>query len=104
MARSHHSVLVHRHKQRKGKGGLKRVQPLDNIMLATAFIYPLAGLPQVIAVWSGGEVAVLTWILFLMFDLLSLTYGIVHRIWPLVVSGILWAVVELAVIIGVLRN
>lgn len=104
MARSHHLFFAHRHQQTKRTKGLKQVQPLDNIMLASSFIYPLSGLPQVIAVWSGGEVAVLTWILFLAFGFLTTIYGIAHRIWPIVVSSILWMLIELAVIIGALNN
>ncbi len=98
MARS--AYLIHKHKYKKNK----QTQGFDRIVLLSSFVYPLSGVPQVLAVWHGdGKVSVLTWVLFMLFGFVSLAYGFVHNLKPIIVNNLMWIVVDLCVIVGATR-
>ena len=105
MARPTHHFYVH-HKANK-KNRKKQPKPLtafDNFMIMASFVYPLSGLPQVFSVWHGGSVSVLTWTFFLCFGFFSLAYGIIHNVKPMIIQNIIWTFIDVAIVIGGLRN
>lgn len=102
MARS--AYLIHKHRYKK-TSKRKRIREFDRVVLFSSFVYPLSGIPQVLAVWQGdGKVSIVTWILFLLFGFVSLAYGIIHNIKPIIVNNLIWTVIDLCVIVGALRS
>ncbi len=83
---------------------LKKEQTaIDRSMLLVGSITPLATIPQIIAIYSAQSVenlAVFTWILYDLSSILFLSYAIVHKLTPLIISSTLWIIVDSAVVIG----
>lgn len=103
MTRPTHHFWVHRHQNKKKRK--QEVRAFDNFVLALSFVYPLSGIPQALAVWHvDGKVSAATWILFFCFGFISLAYGIIHRIKPMIVTNIIWSFIDLLVIIGAMRH
>ncbi|MAE49208.1 hypothetical protein CMI48_00100 [Candidatus Pacearchaeota archaeon] len=97
----------HQHiRKRKGEEfpsqkGIKKF--LDKIIFAVAFIMPLMTLPQIYNIWilkDASGVSVVTWASFLFFALIWLSYGIVHREKPLIISYATWIVMHISVVVG----
>ncbi len=99
MSRQNH--LLHFHISKK-----RQVTLIDKIAIIVAFIYPASGLPQAVEVFQGNieGVSVLTWASFIAFSVFFLVYGLVHKITPMVITNILWIVVDGSVVVGVLMN
>lgn len=99
MPTQHHSLHIHLSKQ-------KRKDLLDKIVGISAFLYPMSGIPQVVLVFKGetAGVSVLSWLGFMFFSTLFLLYGIVHKIKPLIVTNVLWLIVDGFVVFGTLTH
>lgn len=71
-----------------------------------SFVSPVTGLPQAIDVFHGNAagVSLVSWSGFVVFSLLFLLYGLVHKVKPMIVSNFLWLGVELSVITGLLLH
>ncbi len=96
-----HNHLLHFHIGRK-----KRITMFDKFMLIAAFIYPLTGIPQVLQVLQGNTegVSLMSWAGFTIFGTLFLTYSIIHRIWPMIITYTMWWIIDVAIVIGILLN
>lgn len=78
---------------------------VDRMMGMVAFIGPASASPQVIEIFSRQSaqgVSLLSWIMYLMLGMVSLSYGLFHHLKPIIVSQILWAVMDVMVITGIL--
>lgn len=74
-------------------------------MYGVAVIMPLSNLPQIIQLFSTQVTAGLsisTWVMYLLFGMVPLAYAIVNNIRPLVISNVLWILVDLTMIYGIL--
>lgn len=102
------ALLTHHfwtHKTQSKKKRSKQLQRFDNTVFILSFIYPLSGIPQALAVWHGdGKASVVTWIMLFSFGCISLTYALIHRIKPMIVTNIIWSFIDVAIIIGILRH
>lgn len=70
-----------------------------------AVIHPLTALPQVYDIYTSHNVAGIslwTWIGFVVIGFVFLAYGITHRLKPIVLTQVLWFIVDLTVITGIL--
>lgn len=83
---------------------LKKEQTvLDRTMMLVGSYTPLATIPQIVAIYnaqSAANVSLLTWILYALSAVLFLLYALLHKLPPLIVSSILWIIVDSAVIVG----
>ena len=97
MSRQNH--LLHFHISRK-----RQLSWLDKTAVIAAFFYPLAGLPQVVEVFKNdvSGISLISWFGFIAFSLFFLTYGIAHKIIPMIISNGLWLIIDSLVVIGVL--
>lgn len=78
---------------------------LDHIIYWVSFIQPFALLPQVAAVYFDGAaegVSPTTWFLLAFFNTLWIAYGIVHREKPIIITHVLFTVLNLSIAIGAL--
>jgi len=78
----------------------------DVFMYAIAFIGPLMTVPQLINVWyykTVAGVSILTFLGFVFVNVCWIIYGIIHKEKQIIISGSMWFVLQLAVVIGVLK-
>lgn len=78
---------------------------LDALVNIAAIVHPLTALPQVYEIYTSHDVtgvSLLTWFGFMFIGFIFLAYGISHRLRPIIVTQILWFIVDLLVIIGIL--
>jgi uncharacterized protein with PQ loop repeat len=78
---------------------------LDKMLIMIAIIAPLMGIPQLWNVFINHDVAGLsftTWSVWAFFNLFWLVYGFVHKVRPIIITYILWFLVNTSVAIGIL--
>jgi uncharacterized protein with PQ loop repeat len=77
---------------------------IDHAMAAAAIVHPATAAPQVIQIYathSAVGVAPLTWLSFMAIGTVFLAYGLLHKIKPMIVTQILWFVIDAAILTGV---
>ncbi len=85
------------------RSALKRF--LDYFMYVVGVVAPFALLPQIIQIYtekSAAGISPVTWALLTFFNILWVLYGIVHNDKPIIITNILFAAFNAAVIIGAL--
>ena len=105
-------VHIHQHRRKRVHQKLepyphpkKKFRIIDAVVSATAVIYPLAVLPQLVEIWKYRNVegvSLSTWVLFLFFTIPLLFYAIAHRDRRLTVMYALFAVLYVALIGGII--
>lgn len=74
--------------------------------MIVAIAEPLMTIPQIYTIWTSKNaagVSLLTWALYVGASLVWFVYGMAVKNRPLAVTGALWILVELGVIIGILK-
>ena len=102
--------LAHVQKRKKSvKGDNKfsglslRKKIMDKLAYVAAVSGPLLTLPQVIKIWAAGNaggVSILTWGSYFIGSFFWLYYGILHNEKPIILTNLLWTVVNALVLIG----
>lgn len=83
----------------------QRTLIVDKLMLIAAVAHPLSGLPQIIQIYTTQNVqgvSVATWLGFMVLGIVYLYYGILHKLKPIIITQVLWFIVDLAIVLGVL--
>ena len=83
----------------------KREDALDKIVYFFAFAAPIFELPQLITIYSNHSaqnVSVLTWGFFAIASFTWLFYAIKHRLKPVIVSYLLFTIIESVTFAGLL--
>ena len=78
---------------------------IDRAMLLVGTIGPFASIPQLLTIYKDKQVigiSVLSWVFYLICNSLALTYGIVHKLRPLVIANSLWVIIDTSTIVGCL--
>src|SRR6266581_4265390 len=94
------TTLIHKHLSKE-----KQIILINRLMGVAAVIHPLTAVPQVYKIYdthNATGVSILTWLGFMTLGLIFLAYGIVHKIKPLIVTQVLWYIVDFLVVLGVL--
>lgn len=76
---------------------------IDKAVYVAAFIEPATTIPQVIVIYktkSAAGISLISWASYLLFSLLWLWYGIVHKQKALIIAYFLFAVTEALVFLG----
>ncbi len=77
---------------------------MDELVYIVAIFGPFMTLPQVLTIWvekNVAGVALTTWIAYIAIAVFWLIYGIMHKERPIIISNIVWIIVELAIVVGV---
>lgn len=93
------SNILFKHLTRK-----QEIAALDRIMMVAAFVHPLTASPQVYQIYATQDaegVSLMTWLGFMVLGMVFLTYALVHKIKPMIVTQILWYVVDTLIVVGV---
>ena len=83
----------------------KNNKDLSRLVLAVAIVEPMMTLPQIQEIWVNhqtGGVSLLTWALYFFSSVVWFVYGLAIKDKALTVTGLLWIIVDLIVVIGVL--
>lgn len=91
-----------RHVSRRRRAGIKHA--FDLLIYPVAVAAPLALLPQVIQVYKTqdtGSLALPTWLVLGTLNLVWLIYGFVHRDKPIMLTNIMLACMNFAVVFGI---
>ncbi|MDD3481008.1 MAG: PQ-loop domain-containing transporter [Patescibacteria group bacterium] len=75
----------------------------DRFVLIVSIFGPVTTLPQIYDIFSTQSavgVSALTWILYTTLCLIWLTYGVIHKLKPVIVSNTLWVTLQSLIIIG----
>ncbi|HQT82971.1 MAG TPA: SemiSWEET family transporter [Candidatus Paceibacterota bacterium] len=78
---------------------------LDYVMYGVGVLAPLALLPQVIQIYttkSAAGLSLSTWALLTFFNALWVLYGVVHRDKPIILTNILFTILNATIVVGVL--
>lgn len=76
---------------------------INKIILVAAIIQPLGTIPQIIVVYAkhnATSISISSWLLYLFFDLLWLWYGLAEKQKAIVVSSLLFTILEGLVAVG----
>ncbi|MDP3970192.1 MAG: hypothetical protein Q8P90_00665 [bacterium] len=80
---------------------------IDRVVYVVAFIGPLMTIPQITKVWTepGAEgVSVISWSTYFGLNFFWLTYSILHKEKPLILTSVLWIVANGLVALGAIVN
>ena len=93
MTRQH--TLIHVHINKKTS-----TDWLDKVAVWASFVYPAMGIPQLVEIIKNqaSGVSIASWLGFAVFSLFFMIYGIVHKIKPMIITYILWVIIDLLVV------
>ncbi|MCC7289296.1 hypothetical protein IT414_02830 [bacterium] len=93
-------------KQRKARSLLIREKrAIDHMMVGVSFISPLTALPQVYEIFvnqRASGVSLVSWCLYLTLGVVSLLYGLVHKLRPIITTQLLWSIMDILIIVGII--
>lgn len=104
----HHLGLRHKHErtpEHRTHAKTRYVVFLDRLTFVVGILGPFTVLPQIYTIFashSAAGVSLTTWTLMFIVTFPWILYGMAHRDKTLVVSFVLWEVVNLLVIVGIL--
>lgn len=78
---------------------------VDRMMGMVSVVGPVSASPQVVEIFSKQSaqgVSLLSWVMYLMLGVVSLSYGLFHKLKPIIVSQVLWTIMDIVVIVGIL--
>lgn len=78
---------------------------LDKIMMGVALIGPLATLPQVYQVFMTQDtkgLSLVTWTVWVLLSCVWLVYGLLHKEMPIVLSNLIYIILQGAVVVAIL--
>lgn len=84
----------------------KWIRNFDKFLLVIAVIGPLLTIPQIIKIFTlknATGVSVISWSLLALFSIPWIIYGFIHKEKPIIVSYILWFILDMVVVFGTLR-
>ena len=104
----HYLGLRHKYERRQGLKPRRKsdyVVFLDKLTFVAGVVGPFTVLPQIYGIFhthSAVGVSLATWLLIFIVTFPWILYGVAHRDKSIIVSFILWEVMNLGVVIGVL--
>lgn len=105
----HYLGMRHKYERQQGLKKQQQKSPyivfLDKLTFVVGVIGPFTVLPQIYSIFStksAAGVSLATWLLIFIVTFPWILYGLAHKEKSIIVSFILWEVVNLLVVIGVL--
>ncbi len=71
------------------------MQTVDKLMYVVSFVYPLTVAPQIYKVYTTHDVqslALASWLLYVLFQLICVVYAVKRRLLPLIIEGTFWLI------------
>jgi uncharacterized protein with PQ loop repeat len=82
----------------------RTARAINSAMAAAAIAHPATAAPQVLKIYqthNAAGVAPLTWVGFMAIGTIFLAYGLLHKIRPMIVTQVLWFVMDAVILTGV---
>jgi len=101
----HHKHLRERDENKKLTKDEKWKKFLDKIIYFVGISGPIMTIPQVLKVWvekDAAGVSLISWSWYLATAFIWLGYGIVHKEKPLIITYILWIIIQAILVVGIL--
>lgn len=98
-------AIHHIHKRLYSRKNSKWIRLLDRFLVVIAVLCPLTSLPQLVKIIfekSAAGVSIATWTLLAFLAIPWLVYGLVHRDKPIILSYLLWFILDTAVVVAAL--
>ena len=95
----HHS---HKHIDKLHKSSKKNA--FHYIVLASSVIYPLSTIPQIVNIFSSESaenISLTTYIFYMIFTIIFLSYGFSEKLKPIIVLQSLWFLMYGSVLVGI---
>tara|TARA_Y100000310_G_C20212952_1_gene592197 strand:- start:233 stop:577 length:345 start_codon:yes stop_codon:yes gene_type:complete len=76
---------------------------LDKAIYVVGIVGPLVAIPQILSIWvekNAAGVSLTSWGAFLVMAVFWLMYGIMHKEKPIIVTYILWIIVDAIIVVG----
>jgi len=80
-------------------------QMVGYLMYAVAVIMPLSNVPQILQVYNTQVVtglSLVSWVTYLIFGFIPLSYALINKLLPLIISNVLWTLVNISMIYGII--
>ncbi|MEZ4156662.1 MAG: SemiSWEET family transporter [Candidatus Paceibacterota bacterium] len=93
------------HELSRAKKHTHRFRVVDKLIYVAAIGSPVATLPQVAKVFfekNGSSIEPITWATFIFLNIFWIFYGALHRDKPIVLTNILWVLVNASMVLGAL--
>jgi uncharacterized protein with PQ loop repeat len=94
--RVHHNLEPYPHKD-------KYVRLLDQLLLVIAIVAPIMSIPQVLKIYlhhNSSGISTFSFVMFTLFNIPWIFYGIVHKEKPIVITYILWFISNIFIVVG----
>jgi len=78
---------------------------IDKLIYPAGLLGPIFALPQLFEVWihkSAKELSLTTWLSWLILSFIWLAYGLIHKNRPIIVSNILWIIIEAGITMAII--
>ncbi len=78
---------------------------MDRLIYLAAIGTPIMTFPQILKIWvekSAVSISIITWVAYLINAIIWLIYGIMHKEKPIIVTNVLWILMDIMIIIGTL--
>jgi len=101
----HQRRRIKEKKLRNYPSNSKGVRFLDKIMLLIAVAAPIMTIPQITKIYllkNAAGVSTITWGAYILLNVPWLIYGFVHKEKPIIISTILWLIINTLVLVGAL--
>ena len=79
------------------------MQMIDSSVYIVGILGPVASLPQLYKIYashSAAGIAVVTWVLWAIFDVPWIAYGVAHKETPITVTYTLWFILNILIALG----
>ncbi|CAN5626478.1 hypothetical protein BH23PAT2_BH23PAT2_02630 [soil metagenome] len=76
----------------------------EKMATIAAVLYPMSAIPQAVKIYAQQQAAglsLVSWIGFALLELVFLAYGIVHKLRPIIITGILWMLLYVLIVVGI---
>src|SRR5476651_2546334 len=90
--------------QRKDRNSSRQI--MGYLMYLTAIILPCTTAPQIYQLYLTKVSAGLSlsmWIMYLVFGLVPLAYGVMYKLKPIVITNIIWSIIDIIMIVGIIK-
>lgn len=76
----------------------------DTLVYLVSFGYPLTAVPQIIKIYSthsAHDLSLSTWVLYAVFELILVIYGIRNKLKPVIIQGVLWIIAYSFIVVAI---
>ena len=78
---------------------------MDKLVYVAGIGSPIMTFPQLYKIWINKTtegLSLVTWIAYFITAIIWLSYGVVHKDRPIIITNILWVVMDIAIILGII--